>query len=66
MSNKKITLLHPDAANREDGGVWVADTEAEALQAEAVGYRRQTDDPAPAGKAAGARPEAASKATPSS
>lgn len=45
MASKKITLRHPDAANRDDAGLFIAESEREAVEAEAAGYRRE--DPKP-------------------
>lgn len=41
---KKIRLRHPDADKREDGGLYIADNEIDAMQAQAHGYRREDDD----------------------
>ena len=35
-----IKMLHPDHENREDGGIYYAESEVEAMQLGTRGYRR--------------------------
>ncbi|ALE77673.1 hypothetical protein WY02_03530 [Pseudonocardia sp. AL041005-10] len=60
---KPIKMLHPDHATRDDGGVYYAESEAEAMQLSTRGYSREDSGTSKTGGGAKTAPKSGDAAT---